>query len=83
VATNPTEWEYTTGSCDVWELHHLCNHYAYNGGWEPVLAVESHQGVKLPERIGDDNGPVRNYQPLKPYEVLFRRVIKTEDDDAA
>lgn len=75
------QWEYTADACDIWEIHHLCNHYAWNGGWEPVFVVESHAGVNLPERIGDDNSPRRNYKALKPYEVVFRRVLKAEEEE--
>jgi hypothetical protein len=68
-------WEYTQGTCDVWQLAHLCNHFAEHG-WDVVAVVESYAGVKVPHRVGDDTD--RTYEALKPFEVLFRRPLTTD-----
>lgn len=72
------QYEYTTGTCDVWQLGHLANFFA-DKRWEPVFAVEAQRGIKVSSHVGDENGG--SYEALKPYEVLFRRVLKTEEDD--
>lgn len=73
------QWEYTTGTCDVWQLGHLANYYAAKH-WEPVFAVETQPGIKVSSHVGDENGG--SYEALKPYEVLFRRVLKDEEDES-
>lgn len=69
-----TNWEYTSDTCDVWELHHLCNHFA-QFSWEPVTVVPvSVDGLRLPAKIGVDNGPPLRAGPaVSPLVVLFRR----------
>lgn len=66
-------WEYQTGTCDVWEIQHLCNYMA-EYGWEPIaMNPIPNDIVRLPERIGDDNGPMRKGRPSQAHIVLFRR----------
>ena len=77
--TAGTEWEYTQNPCDVFELHHMCNYMAGHG-WEPVFAVESHEGVQLPEHIDREMGTLRKGRPLRPYTILFRRPIPLDEE---
>lgn len=70
-------WEYTQDGCDVWQIAHLCNHFAEHG-WDVVSVVESHEGMKVPERAGDPNGPLASHKALRPYVVLFRRPFVAE-----
>ncbi len=65
-----TAWEYTDGSCDVWQLAHLCNFFAENG-WEPVAVTDGSPGQKASRNVRDDDGPM--YEAIAPKVVLFRR----------
>jgi hypothetical protein len=78
VVLPPDGYEWTQDSCDVWQIAHLCNEFAYSGGWEPVFIVEDHSGVKVSERVGDDTA--RMVQPLRPYVVVFRRPIPDDEE---
>ena len=73
--------EYTQGSCDYWELHHLCNHMAGHG-WTPVQVIPiPADSVRLPEKVSDDNSPLRKTPALFPYQVLFSRPTPTDETD--
>lgn len=77
----PVEWEYGTGTCEQWQIHHLCNYWAERR-WQPVQVFPvSPESVRLPDRVGDENGQLRPAH--RPFMILFRRPILDEGDDDA
>jgi hypothetical protein len=77
-----TGWEYTSNSCEQWQIHHLCNYFA-RFGWEPVQVWPiDPESVQLPASVEDENGPLRPAH--RPVMALFRRPddYSREDDDA-
>lgn len=77
----PTGLEYAQGSCDYWEIQHLCNHMA-GYGWTPVQLIPiPPEIVQLSENVNDDNGPMRKTRGIFPYQILFSRPVPTEDCD--
>ncbi len=65
------EWEYQSGTCDVWQVAHLCNHMAAHG-WEPVQVFDAHyDDAKVHRTAGDESSDM--CRALRKTGVLFRR----------
>lgn len=78
---DPYRYEYTTGECEQWQVHMLCNYFA-DKGWEAIQMMPiDKESVQLPRTPSDENGPLG--PAYRPVMVLFKRPIPNDTEDEA